>query len=88
MGELLQLLLFQALTSTQGKSGVQEDLGFLHLVLLDCSNIPKSKAPPWKPLRAEQCQGGERKKQISLFIEVLKLGGGSLILGTWHCPSE
>lgn len=87
MGELLQLLLLQALTS-QGKSGIQEDLGSLHLVLLDCSNMPKNRAPPWQPLGAEKCQGGERKRQISLFIEVPKLGGGSLMLGTGHCPSE
>lgn len=53
-GKLLQLLLFQALIS-QGKSRIQEDLGFLHPLLLDCSNMPKNRASPWKPLGAEQC---------------------------------
>lgn len=59
----LQLLLPQ-----QGASGIQEDLGTSHLVLLESSDTPERRAPPWGPLAAQQHQGGEGKKGKAAFF--------------------
>lgn len=77
----LQLLLPQHDTS-----GIQEDLGTSHPVALTYLSTGHLPGGLWL-LSSTREEKGRGEKAAFLF-EAPKLGGGSLILGTWHCLSE